>query len=164
MTLIVDLQIADDTSADSVPPLEQFSAWVNEASAGLLTDELEYELTVRVVDEIEGTALNEQYRNQRGSTNVLSFPFEAPEGVDLPLLGDLVICAPVVAREADEQHKSLQAHWAHLVVHGVLHLLGHDHIEQQQAEEMERLEVAVLARLGFSDPYQAQEQYERRTS
>nr|VFJ97063.1 MAG: rRNA maturation RNase YbeY [Candidatus Kentron sp. H]VFJ97662.1 MAG: rRNA maturation RNase YbeY [Candidatus Kentron sp. H]VFK02924.1 MAG: rRNA maturation RNase YbeY [Candidatus Kentron sp. H] len=111
------------------------------------------ELTVRVVDEEEGLDLNWRYRDREKATNVLSFPCEVPDLFGLNLLGDIVVCAPVVKREADRQHKNLQAHWAHMVVHGTLHLLGFDHISREQAVQMESLETAVLAHLGFPDPY-----------
>ena len=112
------------------------------------------ELTIRVVDETEIAQLNERYRKKRGVTNVLSFPFDAPAAVDIPLLGDVVICAPVVRREADEQSKNVNAHWAHMVVHGTLHLLGFDHEKPAQAREMEALETRILADLGFDNPYE----------
>ncbi|HKK13711.1 MAG TPA: rRNA maturation RNase YbeY [Gammaproteobacteria bacterium] len=111
------------------------------------------ELVVRVVDEAESAGLNEAYRHKHGPTNVLSFPFEAPPQVDSTLLGDVVICAPVVGREAREQGKASSAHWAHMVVHGVLHLRGYDHVQTEQAEAMEALERRILAQLGYRDPY-----------
>ncbi len=115
------------------------------------------ELAIRVVGDDESRALNNDYRGKDKPTNVLSFPAELPEMVLAELderpLGDLVICAPVVAREADEQGKPLAAHWAHMTVHGMLHLLGHDHIEATDAAVMEPLEIAILARLGWDDPY-----------
>jgi probable rRNA maturation factor len=103
--------------------------------------------------------LNLQYRHKQGPTNVLSFPFEWPQGLDeaecgdAALLGDLVICAPVVEREASEQYKSLSAHWAHMIIHGLLHLLGYDHIEESDAEEMEMKEIAILKKLQIENPY-----------
>ena len=112
------------------------------------------ELTIRVVDEAEARELNHTWRHKDYATNVLSFPADIPDGIlDIPLLGDLVICAPVVAREAAEQGKLLTAHWAHLVIHGCLHLLGYDHIEEAEAQEMETLERELLAELGHPDPY-----------
>lgn len=114
--------------------------------------ELPGELTIRIVDESESAALNERFRHKAYPTNVLSFPYDA-EALDEPILGDLVICAPVVSREAAEQHKDARAHWAHLVVHGVLHLLGYDHENDADAEHMEARERAILATLGFPDPY-----------
>jgi probable rRNA maturation factor len=110
-------------------------------------------LTLRLVDRDESRALNLRYRGQDKPTNVLSFPAGLPCGLDLPLLGDIVICAPLVGEEAEKQHKSLQSHWAHLVIHGVLHLLGHDHQDEKEAVDMEAIEVDLLASLGFSDPY-----------
>ncbi len=111
------------------------------------------ELSIVLVDDIEGRAMNLQYRGRDYATNVLSFPVELPKGVRSPLLGDLIVCAPVVAREATEQHKVLADHYAHLVVHGTLHLLGHDHIDDADAERMEALETRILAGLGIADPY-----------
>lgn len=111
------------------------------------------ELSIRVVDEAESAVLNSRYRHKQGPTNVLSFPTELPTGVPLAPLGDLVICAPVVRREAREQGKSEEAHWAHMVVHGCLHLLGYDHVTDAQAREMEPLELVILAGLGYPDPY-----------
>ncbi len=111
------------------------------------------EVTVRVVDEPESAALNGTYRGKQGPTNVLSFPFEAPPGVSLALLGDIVVCAPVVAREAREQDKSAEAHWAHMIIHGGLHLIGYDHVEPDAAQAMEMLETEILAGLGYSNPY-----------
>lgn len=113
------------------------------------------ELTIRIVDEEEGRALNSAYRGRTNATNVLSFPFEAPPGIHLPILGDIAICAPVVQAEAREQGKVPAAHWAHMVVHGVLHLLGYQHDADADAEEMEALEVAILRELGFPDPYRS---------
>jgi probable rRNA maturation factor len=111
------------------------------------------ELSVVLVDDIEGRAMNLQYRGRDYATNVLSFPVDLPDGVRSPLLGDLIVCAPVVAREAIEQHKKLADHYAHMVVHGTLHLLGYDHIDDAEAERMEALETRILAKLGIADPY-----------
>jgi probable rRNA maturation factor len=113
------------------------------------------EVAIRIVDADEGRALNLQYRGRDYATNVLSFPADLPPGLNLPLIGDLVICAPVVAREAAEQGKKPADHWAHLTIHGTLHLLGYDHIEEAEAEAMEGLETRVLAGLGIADPYLA---------
>ena len=117
----------------------------------------EAEVTIRLVDEAESNQLNLTYRGKDKPTNVLSFPFECPPGVELPLLGDLIICRQVVEREANEQNKPLLAHWAHMVVHGSLHLLGYDHIDDEEAEEMEALEVEFMQALGYDNPYQDDE-------
>ncbi len=109
---------------------------------------------MRIVDEDESQQLNGQYRQKDKPTNVLSFPADLPEELQLPLLGDLVICAPVVAREAEDQNKALDAHWAHMLVHGTLHLLGYDHIDETDATEMEALETQIITELGFAPPYE----------
>ncbi len=146
---ILDLQIACD---DPHPDAEAFQTWVDAALAGRRNPETE--LTIRVVDSAESAELNERYRGKNGPTNVLSFPFEAPPETPLDLIGDLVICAPVIAAEAAEQDKTAAAHWAHITVHGVLHLLGYDHVDEAEAELMETLEVAILSRLNIANPYQ----------
>ncbi len=135
----------------TLPSEAQLKRWVLVA----LGDEFgAIELVIRIVEQAESAALNDTYRNKKAPTNVLSFPFETPKGITpLPLLGDLVICATVVACEAEEQHKALHAHWAHMVMHGVLHLRGYDHIEDDDAAAMEKLEIELLASLGYSDPY-----------
>ena len=136
-----------------LPAKAQLQRWAQAAvsSCGLYTTA---ELTIRIVDEAESSTLNESYRHKQGPTNVLSFPFDAqiPE-MDTLLLGDVVICAPLVEREAVEQGKGLMAHWAHLVIHGVLHLQGYDHQTVVEAELMEGLEVTILSKLGYPDPY-----------
>lgn len=149
MTLELDLQIALDMPG--LPDEADFRRWAAAALAGAGYTQAA-ELTVRIVNEAESTALNETYRHKQGPTNVLSFPFEAPPEVDSSLLGDIVICAPVVLREAISQDKTPEAHWAHLVAHGVLHLLGYDH-DETQAEAMESLETRILTDLGYADPY-----------
>jgi len=149
MTLELDLQIALDLPG--LPAESDFRCWVEAALAGA-DYARDAELTIRVVNEAEGAALNETYRHKSGPTNVLSFPFAAPPEVESALLGDIVICAPVVLREAVVQEKPPEAHWAHLVAHGVLHLLGYDH-DEAQADAMESLEIRILAGLGYPDPY-----------
>ena len=111
------------------------------------------ELLIRLVDRRESRQLNTRYRHKNNATNVLSFPADLPEEVGLALLGDIVICAPVVAEEARDQHKTAEAHWAHLTIHGILHLLGHDHQLEEEAAEMESIESRILKSLGFPDPY-----------
>lgn len=153
MTVTIDLQLASE--AAGLPTAEQLQAWVETALSSRHDDA---ELCIRIVDAPESQQLNRDYRGKDKPTNVLSFPFEAPVGIELQWLdncplGDLVICAPVVMTEADQQDKPLLHHWAHMVVHGVLHLLGYDHISDEQAQEMEPLEVQILAKLGIDDPY-----------
>jgi len=143
----LDLSVQYACNREGVPLRTDFRRWLRAAEPGAAR------ITVRIVDEDEGRELNRDYRGKDYATNVLSFPAELPEGVTLPRLGDLVICAPVVAREAVEQGKPLNAHYAHLTVHGVLHLLGLDHEDEREAEAMEAIERAVLAELGHADPY-----------
>ena len=147
--MIIDLQIACEEES-GLPTAEQIEQW---ATAAVQPQSDEVEMTVRIVDEAESHVLNLNYRGKDRPTNVLSFPFECPDEVELPLLGDLVICRQVVEREAQEQDKPVMAHWAHMVVHGSLHLLGYDHIEDDEAEEMESLETQIMTGLGFADPY-----------
>ena len=145
----IDVQYA--VSADGIPGAESIRQWVAQA---LPADRAAAELTVRIVDEAEITALNRQYRGKDGSTNVLSFPYEGIPGIASNLLGDIVICAPVVAGESVTQDKPLEAHWAHMVIHGVLHLLGHDHHKEGAASRMELTEIEMLAGLGYANPYE----------
>jgi len=148
----LDLDLQNASTSHRVPAEEDFARW---AEAALDGRRERAELTIRVVDEEEGAALNRRYRGRPSATNVLSFPFEPPPGVEgLDLIGDLIICAPVVDREAAEQGKTLAAHWAHMVVHGVLHLIGFDHHDEVQAAEMEDLETLTLRGLGFPPPYE----------
>ncbi len=142
----VDVQLA--TSTDNVPGEEVFQHWVDQ-----IEDSSEHEISLRVVDEAEMARLNEQYREKVGPTNVLSFPADLPDVVNVPYLGDIVICAPIVAKEATNQGKSLDSHWAHLIVHGILHLKGYDHIDDVDAETMESLEIEIMQKLGFANPY-----------
>ena len=151
-SIFVDLQIATE-NIEGLPTEEQIVQW---ATAAVQPKGDEVEMTVRIVDEAESHELNLTYRGKDRPTNVLSFPFECPDEVALPLLGDLVICRQVVEREAAEQEKPLIAHWAHMVVHGSLHLLGYDHIKDNEAEEMESLETQIMQGLGFDDPYLAE--------
>jgi len=148
MTVTVDFQ---RVYQGSTPQPAQFQRWAEAALANLDED---CELSIRLVDEDESADLNSQYRGKQGPTNVLSFPFESPVELSPRLLGDLVICAPVVEREAEEQTKVVADHWAHMVVHGCLHLLGYDHIEDDEAEEMEALEINILQAMNIANPYQ----------
>lgn len=135
---------------ENLPREVDFRAWVAAALAGERPDA---EVCIRLVDAAEGRALNREYRGRDYATNVLSFPVELPPGVASPLLGDLAICVPVVLAEARDADREPRAHFAHLTVHGILHLLGHDHEAEPQAEAMEARETAILAELGFPDPY-----------
>ena len=153
MELYVDLQLASE-NLQALPELAQFEAWVSAtiiAASEQIRDEAE--LTIRIVDSEESQQLNHQYRGKDKSTNVLSFPFQNPPGITLPLLGDLVVCKEVVEKEATEQEKPLISHWAHMTIHGTLHLLGFDHIEEDEAEAMESIETKLMIELGYSDPY-----------
>ena len=157
---VIDCQNASD--ATHLPSEEDLTQWVNavlkhprvcEEALSHKPSLAKAELTVRLVDERESQQLNHEYRQKNKPTNVLSFPAELPDFVDLPLLGDLIICAPVVAKEAKEQHKVLSAHWAHMVIHGTLHLLGYDHIDENDATQMEAIETTILASMGIACPY-----------
>ena len=149
MTLDLVVQQACEAS---VPGEEEFQRWVGAALVGV-GREGDTEIALRVVDEAEMAALNERFRGRPGPTNVLSFPADLPPGLELPLLGDLVLCAPLVEREAHEQGKAVAAHWAHLAVHGTLHLLGYDHQAPAEAAAMEALETDILGSLGLPCPY-----------
>lgn len=149
MSFILDLQVA--TEQANIPNKNDFEVWLDAISAHESLGEME--LTIRLVDPDEGKQLNHEYRHKDYATNVLSFPFESPPGIEMSLLGDIVICADVIAKEAQEQNKQLLDHWAHMVVHGTLHLLGFDHIEEADALEMESREVEILNKLGIDDPY-----------
>lgn len=148
------------TQRTGVPSVTEIRRCVEAALAGRVA---RGEVLVRVVDEAESAELNLNYRGKSGPTNVLSFPFEPPPGIPSSLLGDLIICAPVVRREAREQDKPARAHWSHMLVHGCLHLLGYDHQNDDDAERMEALEVAVLRELGIDDPYGVEQQVSNET-
>jgi probable rRNA maturation factor len=148
MTNYVDIQVA--CTSEEPPDEDSIRRWVDAA----IRDEREStELSVRIVEKEESQSLNQQYRGAKGATNILSFPFEAPTPEPLPLIGDLVICAPVVVDEAKQQQKPPEAHWAHMIIHGVLHLLGYDHHNEHEAYIMESLETEILQGLGFAPPY-----------
>ena len=148
MNLSIDIQKA--CASEDSPDEDSIKRWV---SAAIRDERDECELSIRIVDEQESADFNQRYRGKSGATNVLSFPFDAVTPEPLPILGDLVICAPVLVREAAEQQKTTTAHWAHIVIHGVLHLLGYDHIEDKDAEQMESLETEIMLILDFPPPY-----------
>ncbi|RFF27759.1 MULTISPECIES: rRNA maturation RNase YbeY [unclassified Wenzhouxiangella] len=143
------LSIQRECESDSLPDDED----IRRIAAVALADLDEPVLNLRIVDEAEGRELNRRWRGRDRATNVLSFPAELPEGVGINLLGDIVLCAPVLEREAAEQGKSARAHFAHLLIHGILHLRGFDHMSAEQAEVMESREIRLLADLGVGDPY-----------
>jgi len=149
MPIAIDIQIAHQQQC---PSQEQFQRWV---AAAIGNRREEAELTLRITDSEEVQTLNRTYRDQDKPTNVLSFPADLPPELEIPLLGDIIISAEVVEREAIEQGKSSEAHWAHMVVHGTLHLLGYDHIDDHEAQEMESLETEILISMGYPAPYQS---------
>ncbi len=149
----VDVSVVAE--AEGVPETSTFKPWVQAALDA--ADAKPGDVAIRIVDKAEMQQLNRDYRHQDKPTNVLSFPFEMPAGIDdIDLIhGDLAICAAVVTEEAAAQHKSLVSHWAHMVVHGTLHLLGYDHIKDDEAEIMEGLEIRIMEQLGFNNPYRS---------
>ena len=153
--IMIKVDIQRVTTSPELPENQQIRSWVKSTMAAV--DKKNRELTVRIVDEEEGTQLNEHWRKKKGSTNVLSFPSGDAKQYTPGLLGDIVLCAPVIIREAGEQKKTLESHWAHMIIHGTLHLLGYDHIKAEEAEEMELLEIRILESLGYKNPYQYNE-------
>ncbi len=153
MTITVEVSIADDLVSeagdDDVPEPGALQTWA--AAAYLDKTPAVASILVTTADEIQ--KLNKQYRDKDKATNVLSFPMQSPEEVDVCLLGDIVLCASVIRDEAEQQSKTSSAHWAHMVVHGMLHLQGYDHIDNDEAEEMEQLEINILNQLGYDNPY-----------
>jgi probable rRNA maturation factor len=146
----IEIQFASNAIC---PTSKEIKLWIKTA---LLQQNRTGSLVVRIVDENEMTTLNHQFRNKQKPTNVLSFSTMIPEALRGDMLGDIVICAPVVAAEAIEQHKTITAHWAHMVIHGLLHLLGHDHEKEDEANVMEQCEVTILQQLGFDHPYKVE--------
>ena len=155
MEIILDLQNVVDSK--QIPDLSKMKKWVSKTLENLNANFNQPEITIRVVSLAESQELNHQYRDKNQPTNVLSFPFEVPEMIPVEdfaeFLGDLVVCEDIIVQEAKEQKKSLESHWAHMIIHGLLHLVGFDHITAKDAEEMEGIEVKVLAELGFANPY-----------
>ena len=149
--LSMDLQCADPSSY--IPRKKMMERWVKATIATQDLEQSELELVLRIVDELEGAELNNKYRGETKATNVLSFPFSAVTPKPLPILGDIIICAPIIEREASAENKNLEAHWAHMIIHGVLHLLGYDHNTSAEAFAMERLEAFILNKLNYPAPY-----------
>ncbi len=148
MSIKIEIQYA--TEINDLPEEGLIKKWVNSSLNGYIENA---ELTIRIVDKAEGAQLNEKWRNAQGPTNVLSFPYSDLNETTKSIQGDIVICAPVILREAAEQKKSVDAHWAHIIVHGILHLLGYDHDNENDANEMESLETSILGKLKIPDPY-----------
>ena len=149
----VDVDVACD---GDFPAPEFVEVWVGRAVNAARDDDCLSEVSVRIVEKDEIRALNRDYRQRDYVTNVLSFPAGTIEGLpaeEAQALGDVVVCAAVVAAEAAEQGKSVEDHWAHMLVHGMLHLQGYDHVEDTQADQMEALEIRLLSQLGYSNPY-----------
>ncbi len=153
----INLDIQNTIKATDLPDKESIIAWIKETLKQVGYTNKSVELTLRIVSEDESQQLNFDYRNKNSPTNILSFPFQPPEMIPASefegLLGDLVICYEVILREAKQQEKKVEQHWAHLIVHGVLHLLGYDHLVDQEAEIMEQLEVDILKQFKIADPY-----------
>ena len=150
----VTVELMNVSGEPVVPTQADFQHWSNAALTAMGQTELAFELGIRLIDENESAELNQNFRHKQGPTNVLSFTYEdIPQAVGQALLGDLAICTQVVMREALEQKKSAQAHWAHMTVHGMLHLLGQDHKQEKAASAMESLESVILAKLGYANPY-----------
>ena len=149
--MTIEVEVQRETSISSLPSDQQFEQW----ATAVLRGQGEAELVIRLVDQDESRRLNEQFANRNKATNVLSFPAGLPPSIELSLLGDIVICAPLVEREAEDQNKTILAHWAHLTIHGILHLLGHDHQTEEEAADMEALETGLVQSFGYPDPYRS---------
>lgn len=145
----VEMQFASDSK--NIPDHQKFQYWVDTV---LRDDSQNSEVVIRIVDEGEMIEFNEQYREKQGPTNILSFPFEAPDSVESSLLGDLLVCAPILENESELQNKKLEDHWAHMIIHGVLHLVGYDHMDDVEAEVMEALEINILKSININNPYE----------
>ncbi len=145
-----EVTVQSITESNGIPSDQKLTQWCHAVIHDLNESK---ELTIRIVDEHESAELNEAWRNKTGPTNVLSFPFD-DDFEHTKILGDLVICASILEKEAKQQNKPLEAHWAHIIIHGSLHLLGYDHINSTDAEIMESKEQQIMADLGFKNPYQ----------
>ena len=151
MPVTIEMSVSENLDAEEgdVPDAALVQQWAEKAC--LCDDQVV--TSVQIVSKDEMRELNNTWRSKNRPTNVLSFPMQSPDEIDLKILGDLALCADVINTEAIQQHKPAQAHWAHMVVHGMLHLQGYDHINNDEAEEMERLEISILDKLGFNNPY-----------
>lgn len=151
MPVTIEMSVSEylDAEEEDIPDAAMVQQWAEKAC---LRDD-QVVTSVQIVSRDEMCELNNTWRGKDRPTNVLSFPMQSPDEIDLKILGDLALCADVINTEARQQHKPAQAHWAHMVVHGMLHLQGYDHIDEQQADEMEELEIRILDQLGFDNPY-----------
>lgn len=149
--MTIHVAIQKESNTDFIPQDDQFVQWTNAALTKELTDA---EVTIRIVDEKEARDLNKQWRGKDYATNVLSFPIDVEIADGTTLLGDIVICAPIVKQETEEQNKMIEAHWAHLVIHGILHLQGLDHENDAEANIMETKEISILSQFGYANPYE----------
>jgi probable rRNA maturation factor len=149
--LLVNIQLV--CSENNIPTLKQFRTWLKAALHSQAKKIQHAEVNIRIVDENESANLNKMYRHKIGPTNILAFSYNPPPETQIDLLGDLVVCAPIVLKEAKDQHKNIEAHWTHLIIHGCLHLLGYDHVQTQEADIMEALEIQILQKLGLDNPY-----------
>ena len=147
---LLQVDVCMECDGIAVPGEEQLTAWANAA----YRDNAPATVCIKIVGHAESASLNEAYRQKQGSTNVLSFPMDELLAPVERILGDIALCAPVIAHEAEDQRKPLDMHWAHMVVHGMLHLQGYDHIADDEAAQMEQLEVDILAGLGYKNPYE----------
>ncbi|MDP1573851.1 MAG: rRNA maturation RNase YbeY [Coxiellaceae bacterium] len=148
---MITVELINDIDCDFAPKEATFQQWINAVATHIPTACTD--LCITLIDEDESAALNAQYRQKKGPTNVLSFNYEKIPGIVADSLGDLAICAAIVKAEAEAQQKPLESHWAHMTIHGALHLLGYDHIEDNEAEKMEALEIQIMGKLGFKNPY-----------
>jgi probable rRNA maturation factor len=156
--MIAMLEVDNVSTCSTIPPEDHFQQWIDSAIAALNPSNKRRHIAIRIVDEPESAQLNKEYRGNDKPTNVLSFPSNLPAELLAQLpehpMGDLVICAAVVEKEAQTQQKELESHWAHMVIHGTLHLAGYDHQVDVEAEIMESLEIQILSTLNIEDPYQ----------
>ena len=145
---MIKVEVQRAIHGPDIPDDECFHRW-----AAIIDADVEQGVAIRIVDQAEIVQLNQQYRGKPHATNVLAFPAEIPPEVDIPFIGDIVVCAPIVAQQAADQGKSLLSHWAHMTLHGILHLQGYDHIDVADAEIMENIEIQLMNKLGFANPY-----------
>ncbi len=151
----MSIRLQNESDFSSIPASDKIQQWIDTSiqTVPIILNPIRHSLTIRFIDENESASLNEQFRHKKGPTNVQAFPDESIEGFESDSLGDLAICVPLLIQEASNQQKTTEAHFVHLIVHGLLHLLGYDHQEKKEASEMENLETAILKKIGFENPY-----------